>query len=442
LPLTDDYSDNDSYVDFRRGDSRAQSRMTDPEFYNGGGFSAKSGVNRSYSNNNNSESTYRRSNMNNGYDDGYNIRGRNDYGDDYNQQQQPYGGNNNSNNRGPRKFVPPPENEYYTDETPGFGRRSTKYSTAAAAAAANSNPGSNNGSRNNTYNRRASSQPGGLRRKSYDRDEHYESKDYRNDNYNSNSMRRGKSEERGYNSYNRPNNKNDFNDYDSMTNSLPRRGNANGNMGGGMPPRPPRNASLDRNKALASLRNQNQSRDSYNDYNGSRGRPTNSNFDSLNRSVSNDGSMGRFARPGGGPAPPPVTVNTASRTEGGGGTPPKSPKKEPKVRCKTCGEKMLLSASYTHICDGIGVGSLSKPNGGGNSSNNNTLNSNTTRDGTQDRKMGGGGAGADAPAAGKKMKVVKRYNPQLDDEVFLEVDDVVEIEEAFEDGWGVGVNCK
>ncbi|KAI9359960.1 hypothetical protein DFJ73DRAFT_957307 [Zopfochytrium polystomum] len=49
--------------------------------------------------------------------------------------------------------------------------------------------------------------------------------------------------------------------------------------------------------------------------------------------------------------------------------------------------------------------------------------------------------GADAtPAPGQKHKVVKRHKAQLEDEVGLEVGDVVEIEEVFEDGWGTGTN--
>ncbi|KAI8847133.1 hypothetical protein BC829DRAFT_249366 [Chytridium lagenaria] len=44
------------------------------------------------------------------------------------------------------------------------------------------------------------------------------------------------------------------------------------------------------------------------------------------------------------------------------------------------------------------------------------------------------------PAPGKRMRVVKRYVPKLDDEVYLEVGDTVEIEDVFEDGWGCGVN--
>ncbi|KAJ1566131.1 hypothetical protein HK405_010892 [Cladochytrium tenue] len=102
-------------------------------------------------------------------------------------------------------------------------------------------------------------------------------------------------------------------------------------------------------------------------------------------------------------------------------------KKEPKVRCRTCQEKMPISASSSHVCPGLpGQGEQAQRskepprNGGG----------------------GGGGGGGDQgrPAAGKRMKVIKRHKPQLEDEVGLEVGDSVDIEDVFEDGWGVGTN--
>ncbi|KAJ3219681.1 hypothetical protein HDU67_010043 [Dinochytrium kinnereticum] len=96
-------------------------------------------------------------------------------------------------------------------------------------------------------------------------------------------------------------------------------------------------------------------------------------------------------------------------------TPPtsltKKPPKEPKVRCRTCGEKMALSASGNHFCP-------SSPS----------------------EVAGGGGSTLERKAGGERVKVVKRYNPMLEDEIGLEVDDVVEVGEVFEDGWGNGVN--
>ncbi|KAJ3118068.1 hypothetical protein HDU96_004072 [Phlyctochytrium bullatum] len=92
--------------------------------------------------------------------------------------------------------------------------------------------------------------------------------------------------------------------------------------------------------------------------------------------------------------------------------------KEPKVRCRTCGEKMALSASATHVCPGSPTEVMAPA------------------------ILGGGGS---APAGGKvragmKLRVVKRYNPMLDDELRLEVDEWVKVEETFEDGWGNGTN--
>ncbi|KAI8845476.1 hypothetical protein BC829DRAFT_491627 [Chytridium lagenaria] len=46
----------------------------------------------------------------------------------------------------------------------------------------------------------------------------------------------------------------------------------------------------------------------------------------------------------------------------------------------------------------------------------------------------------DDESLGHGVKVVKRYHPMLEDEVALEVGDVVQVGERFEDGWGSGMN--
>lgn len=40
------------------------------------------------------------------------------------------------------------------------------------------------------------------------------------------------------------------------------------------------------------------------------------------------------------------------------------------------------------------------------------------------------------------MQVIKRYEPALNDELSLEIGEWVEVEEVFDDGWGVGVNLE
>ncbi|KAJ3216894.1 hypothetical protein HDU67_008801 [Dinochytrium kinnereticum] len=127
---------------------------------------------------------------------------------------------------------------------------------------------------------------------------------------------------------------------------------------------------------------------------------------------------------------------------GGGGPPSQANstmKKEPKVRCKTCGDKMLISQSSSHVCATRGDGGDMRMNPPPPQQQQQQqqmrqpppqAQQSAPRQHQQDMR----------PAPGKRMRVVKRYVPKLDDEVYLEVGDTVEIEDVFEDGWGCGMN--
>ncbi|KAJ3099362.1 hypothetical protein HDU97_003235 [Phlyctochytrium planicorne] len=94
--------------------------------------------------------------------------------------------------------------------------------------------------------------------------------------------------------------------------------------------------------------------------------------------------------------------------------------KEPKVRCRSCGEKMTLSASASHVCPASASPSDVAP---------------IAASAPRNQPISQG-----TPQPGARMKVVKRYKAMLEDEVSLEIDDVVEVEDTFEDGWGSGTN--
>ncbi|KAJ3194222.1 hypothetical protein HK101_003245 [Irineochytrium annulatum] len=156
-------------------------------------------------------------------------------------------------------------------------------------------------------------------------------------------------------------------------------------------------------------------------------------------------------------SPAPASASTPNPAASAGGASAAGAKKEPKVRCKTCGEKMVLSLSLSHVCpDGLGpeVDGMRKPPpaaaiGGARAPPPMSSRAEGSPGGARSppqaspagRMPPGQQQGRDErPAPGKRMKVVRRYNAKLDDEMYLEVDDVVDIEDVFEDGWGFGVN--
>ncbi|KAJ3244666.1 hypothetical protein HDU78_010672 [Chytriomyces hyalinus] len=122
--------------------------------------------------------------------------------------------------------------------------------------------------------------------------------------------------------------------------------------------------------------------------------------------------------------------------------------KEPKVRCKYCGEKMVLSASASHNCP-VKPGAKSAPvqaetaplvqpeeaAGRQRRERGASVSASRVREQSQPR-----GQPVVEKLDGKKVKAVKRFVPQMDDELALEVGDVVFVEESFGDGWAYGTN--
>ncbi|KAI8620051.1 hypothetical protein BC830DRAFT_1101028 [Chytriomyces sp. MP71] len=117
--------------------------------------------------------------------------------------------------------------------------------------------------------------------------------------------------------------------------------------------------------------------------------------------------------------------------------------KEPKVRCKYCNEKMPLSQSSSHVCPVKDVvqnsavpeiAPMKKIDGPlvrreRSQSIVASRSRSTEREATPQEKLDG-----------KLVKAVKRFAPQMDDELAMEVGDTILVEASFEDNWAVGTN--
>ncbi|KAJ3404988.1 hypothetical protein HDU80_002053 [Chytriomyces hyalinus] len=123
--------------------------------------------------------------------------------------------------------------------------------------------------------------------------------------------------------------------------------------------------------------------------------------------------------------------------------------KEPKVRCKFCGEKMPLSTSTSHNCPAKPVAKSTAPAVEAKP----LLAAPEEPVGRPRRERGASVVASRAREQsrpreepvmekldGKKVKAVKRFVPQMDDELSLEVGDTVFVEESFGDGWAYGTN--
>ncbi|KAI9345566.1 hypothetical protein BDR26DRAFT_856277 [Obelidium mucronatum] len=102
--------------------------------------------------------------------------------------------------------------------------------------------------------------------------------------------------------------------------------------------------------------------------------------------------------------------------------------KEPKVRCKYCDEKMLMSETASHVC--------ASPN----AATSTPAVAPTASAAPPGRKPRADSERKEEKLDGKKVKVVKRFAPSMGDELALEVGDVVFVKESFGDGWASGKN--
>ncbi|KAJ3027397.1 UNVERIFIED_CONTAM: hypothetical protein HDU68_003910 [Siphonaria sp. JEL0065] len=101
--------------------------------------------------------------------------------------------------------------------------------------------------------------------------------------------------------------------------------------------------------------------------------------------------------------------------------------KEPKVRCKSCDEKMPMSETAAHVCaTGPKSASLAAAR--------------PVAAGPLPRKPRTASDQKAEKLDGKRVKVVKRFAPTMADELALEVGVVVHVKESFGDGWANGKN--
>ncbi|KAI8620393.1 hypothetical protein BC830DRAFT_543224 [Chytriomyces sp. MP71] len=116
---------------------------------------------------------------------------------------------------------------------------------------------------------------------------------------------------------------------------------------------------------------------------------------------------------------------------------------DPKVRCKYCNEKMPLSQSSSHVCpvkDAVQKPTVAeiapiKKLDGPVVRRERSQSIVASRSRSTERKVA-----LQEKLNGKRVKDMKRFAPQMDDELAMEAGDTILVEASFVDNWAVGTN--